>query len=53
VRQIAGSGSDRAVCSEALAFAADAATRVLIGVSIAFFLIMTHLDLAVTLRLEK
>jgi hypothetical protein len=38
---------DRAVCSEPLAFAADAATYVLIGISIAFLLIMTHSDLAV------
>ena len=30
-----------------LAFAADAVTYVLIGISIVFFLIMTHLHLAV------
>ena len=39
--------SDWAVCSEALAFAADAAIYVLIGISRVFFLIMTHSDLAV------
>ena len=42
--------SDRAVCSEALAFAEDAATYVLIGISIVFFLTMTHSDLAVSFQ---
>ena len=44
--------SDRAVSREALAFA-DVATYVLIGFSIAFFLIMTHSDLAVASREVK
>jgi hypothetical protein len=44
---IAGSLRIEPFLSEALAFAADAATYVLIGFSIAFFLIVTHSDLAV------
>ena len=35
---------DKAVSCESLAFAADAATHMLIGFLIAFFLTMTHSD---------